>query len=138
MQTRPSRLQRLHLWTGWIFVVVFLATGQYMRYFHEPTVADLEPGLRMLFRSRHIYILFAALLNLLAAYRGRAGGPGWLRGIGSGLLVLSPLLLLAAFTLETAVFAAPTPLSIYGIQAAVGGTLCHLVAGWLAGKRPSG
>ena len=106
-----------------------------MRYLHEPPVAELEPGLRMLTRSRHIYLLFAGLLNLLAATPGPTGRPGWLRMIGSCLLILAPVLLLAAFFVETTALHAPTALSITGVQAALAGTVCYLLARWIGRER---
>ncbi|MFQ5527130.1 MAG: hypothetical protein ACE5GX_12820 [Thermoanaerobaculia bacterium] len=122
----------LHNWIGWLMVVVFLATGQYMRYVHDPPVAQLDSGLRMLFRSRHIYLLLVGLLNLMVGLKGAIGGPVWLQRLAAGLLIASCALVLAAFAVETSLLRAPTPLSIYGIQAAFAGAVCYLVANRLA------
>jgi hypothetical protein len=56
-------MKRVHLICGIAAVFVFLLTGQYMAIYqgHLQGMADLP---RMLFRSRHIYILFTGLLNL--------------------------------------------------------------------------
>ena len=56
-------MKRFHLFFGLAIIVVFLLTGQYMdrRLDHLMYLAD---GPRMLFRTRHIYILMAGLLNL--------------------------------------------------------------------------
>lgn len=124
----PSTLARLHRWIGWTTLVVFLLTGHYMRNIHQPPMEELEPGLRMLLRSRHIYLLFTGLLNLLAATRAEIGRPRWLGITASGLLMLSPVVLLAAFVVETVAFQVPTPLSIYGVQAALAGVLGRLLA----------
>lgn len=53
-----STLRTTHLVVGAITVVAFLITGQIMSL-HEPPVAGMEWADRLLFRSRHIYILFA-------------------------------------------------------------------------------
>jgi hypothetical protein len=56
-------MRRLHLVTGLVSVAAFLASGLYMhlRYDH---LRGMDDVLRLLFRSTHIYLLFAALLNL--------------------------------------------------------------------------
>ena len=55
-------MKRLHLIIGLTVVVIFLLTGQYMEYVHNRLLLD---GTRMLYRSRHIYLLLAGLLNLI-------------------------------------------------------------------------
>lgn len=120
----------LHRWLGLATVVVFLATGLYMRW-REPPVAELEMGLRMLFRSRHIYILMAGLVNLglglhLVPPAGR--GPRRLPSLGSALLALAPPLAVAGFFHEGEVLAVPGPLAALAIYALFGGTLLHGLA----------
>src|SRR5215210_5883094 len=95
-------MKRLHLVVGVATLVVFLLTGQYMDYLHVRT-GVLGETARVMFRSRHIYLLLAGLVNLgLGSYfsdRGR----GWRRGLqllGSALVVLAPALMLAAFFAE--------------------------------------
>ena len=57
-------MKRLHLIFGVLVVLVFLLTGQYMD-FQDPKVRELtDEGTRMMFRSRHIYLLLAGLINL--------------------------------------------------------------------------
>ena len=58
-----STLRRSHLVVGAITVLAFLITGLIMRM-HEPPVSAMEWAQRLLFRSRHIYILCAGLVNL--------------------------------------------------------------------------
>ena len=63
----------------------------------------LGDATRMMFRSRHIYILLSGLVNLaVGTYFVRRAG-GWrrtLQAIGSILVLSAPLLLLAAFFTE--------------------------------------
>ena len=58
-----STLRKAHLVVGAVTAFAFLITGMIMRL-HEPPVASMEWAERLLFRSRHIYILCAGLVNL--------------------------------------------------------------------------
>lgn len=126
---------RWHAWVGWIALITFLATGHYMRYVRVPPVEELDPGLRMLIRSRHIYLLFSALLNLAAAGRDVSRAPRWLVAPGGFLLLISPVIFTTAFVMEGEVFHSPTGLSQLGVQAAFAGALCYVVAGWVEARR---
>lgn len=117
---------------GVLAVVAFLLTGQYMDRFHEH-LDGMADGQRMLYRSRHIYILLAGLLNLgLGAY-WRPRPTQTQRGlqlIGSALIVAATCLLVAAFFYEPPL-ADPeqVPLSRRGLYAILAGTLFHLISG---------
>jgi hypothetical protein len=121
-----------HVIFGALVVVAFVLTGQYMDRFHEH-LAGMADGQRMLYRSRHIYILLAGLLNLgLGAYwqlrptrHQRA-----LQLTGSALVVSSTCLLVAAFFYEPPL-ADPerVPLSRAGLYTILAGTLLHLLSG---------
>ena len=56
-------MKRFHLIFGFVVIIIFLLTGQYMDKFlqHLEGMAD---GPRMMYRTRHIYILLSGLLNL--------------------------------------------------------------------------
>lgn len=59
-----SGLGKLHLVFGGLTIVVFLLTGQYMdRSFNH--LADMEDLPRALMRAQHLYILLAALINVV-------------------------------------------------------------------------
>src|SRR5882672_4608917 len=92
-------MKRLHLCVGMATLLAFLGTGAYMRIGLDG-LDGMEPGARMLYRSRHIYLLAAALLHLaLGAYLVRAER-GWRSGLqlgGSALLLAAPVLLFWAF-----------------------------------------
>ena len=57
-------MRKLHLIAGLLGILVFVLSGQAMRL-HKPPVRSLEHGQRMMFLSRHIYILGSALVNLV-------------------------------------------------------------------------
>jgi hypothetical protein len=71
----------------------FLLTGQYMDRFHEHL--NHADGPRMLYRTRHIFILMSGLLHLgIGSYFfGRApGGRRALQILGSALISIAPIL----------------------------------------------
>ena len=124
------RLATLHRSVGLISLVVFLASGQYMRHL-QPPLAELGPALHASFTSRHIYMLSAALVHLtLGAYvvwaRGRRGQV--LQGLGSTLLLVATLLLTMAFVVEPMAGRGRTAVSTFGLYALFAGSLTHFVA----------
>ncbi len=126
---------RLNRWLGLAAVVVFLATGQYMIR-HRPPVDEMEQGLRLLYRSRHVYILFGGLLNLLLGLVPPVTAGGWRRAAaaaGALLVAAAPVLLVAAFYVDTGVIGQPSPLGLLGVEAAFGG--CLLAAAARLGRR---
>jgi hypothetical protein len=80
----------------------FLASGLYMRTLHLEQL-PLDAGLRILYRSRHVYLLFSGLLNVAVGLRFAipSTGPGSRVALaGSLLLLLSPALMVVAFVSE--------------------------------------
>jgi hypothetical protein len=125
-------MQRLHLIIGLVALVAFLASGQYMglRYDH---LQGLDDTTRMLFRSTHIYLLFAALLNLALGLYLVAGPPGWrrrLQRIGSTLVLLAPPLLAIAFLIEPWLSGLARPYSRWAIYGSLAGVILHLASRW--------
>jgi len=122
-------MRRFHLLLGLVVVVVFLLTGQYMEYVHNRLLPD---GMRMLYRSRHIYFLLAGILNLsLGLYMVPRPG-GWrrvLQIVGSILIGLSPGFLLIGFFLEPGWGPEKTSVAPLGIFAIAIGMLLHLLSG---------
>lgn len=122
-------MKRFHLIFGLAIVIVFLLTGQYMEYVHNRQLPD---GTRMLYRSRHIYLLLAGLLNLGIGTYFRPQTRGWrrtLQVIGSVLIALAPALLLAGFFSEPQKGPEHTMIAPLGIFALALGTLFHLLGG---------
>ena len=131
-------LRRVHLWAGTITVVAFLISGQFMRH-HNPPMDALPIAVRMVFRSRHIYILASGLVNLMLGIyvqpvKGRRRA---IQRIGSGLLLVSPVLLTSGFAVETAAGAHPGAMwSQFGLYSLFGGSILHVAAS--AGRRSAG
>ena len=127
-------MKRVHLIFGLVLVVVFILTGQYMEYVHNRTLSD---GMRVLYRSRHIYLLLNALINISLGLYAEYDGSGWrrrLRVIGSILIMIAPAFLLAGFFYEPPRGADQTIMAPYGIFATAIGILLHLVSAIRKGK----
>jgi hypothetical protein len=98
---RIERLARIHSIVGWLSFLAFLLTGAYLKL-HRPAIHEGSQVVRALFRANHLYLLGAALLNLLAARVGPAPGQlrARLRSLGSLALFAAPPVLIAAFLRE--------------------------------------
>ncbi|MGO9255149.1 MAG: hypothetical protein ACLQU1_02435 [Bryobacteraceae bacterium] len=124
-------MRRIHLSVGVLTVLVFLITGQVMRH-HQPPMQSLGDSVRLMFRSRHIYILASGLVNLmLGIYVGQREA-GWRRIVqiaGSGFLLVSPALLIVAFFVEPERgFQSEMWWSAAGLYALLAGSMGHVVS----------
>jgi len=127
-----ARLGALHRWLGITTVAVFIVTGLVMLP-QNLGALPLDSGLRLLFRSRHLYLLFSGLVNLGVGLRFVLPAGGRARvaaSIGSALTLLSPPLLLAAFALEALGSGTPGLASALGCYAAFGGVLLYAATVW--------
>src|ERR1700730_9778409 len=124
-------MRRVHLILGLLGVGTFLITGQLMKH-HNPAVRMLTPKVHMMYVSRHIYLLGAALVNLVLGLYLREYSPGWrrtLQRIGSVLIFLSVLWVLMALLSEPALFLAGRGWrSYFGFIGLFAGVITHLVA----------
>ena len=131
-------MKRLHLIFGVLVVVGFLLTGQYMD-FQEPRVRELtDEGTRMMFRSRHIYLLLAGLVNLGVGAYFTYHGARWRRTLqiaGSVLIILAPLLMTAAFFYEPTLKGLQRTFTQPAVVALFAGVFLHLFSGIRAGRR---
>ena len=121
-------MKRFHLIFGVTVLVVFLLTGQYMDRFHNH-LEFMADGPRMLYRTRHIFILMSGLLHVgIGTYFSprptvtrRA-----LQIIGSVLITVATVLFTVAFFYEPRLDDLQTPLSLLGTIMIAVGTLLHL------------
>jgi hypothetical protein len=124
-------MKLLHMLVGVFVVVAFLLTGQYMDYLDVRSGALGETA-RMMFRSRHIYILLAGLVNLaVGAYFVRRAG-GWRKGlqlVGSVFIIVAPALMLAAFFSEPGRAGLQRHFTLPAVVILSLGTLCHTFSG---------
>ena len=130
-------MKRLHLWVGAIALFIFLLTGQYMDYLEVRTNALGETA-RVMFRSRHIYLLLAGLVNLgLGAYFGYRAR-GWRRHLqllGSAFVVVAPVLMVAAFFAEPGAPGLQRHFTLPAVVILSIGTLLHALSEIRSGVR---
>ncbi len=118
-------LRMAHLVVGAVAIVAFLITGQIMGRL-DPPVAEMEWAERLLFRSRHIYLLASGLVNLALGVHYLLPAGAARRGAavtGSLLALASALLLFFAFFAEPMAGRWPDKLSALGLFAMFGGVL---------------
>jgi hypothetical protein len=124
-------MRRAHFIVGIVAVSAFLLSGQWMRH-HTPPLASFDAGTRLMFRSRHIYILAGGLVNLMLGLYFEWHAGGWRRAVqagGSAILIASPALLAVAFGIEaTRGFQERMPWSQAGLYLLFGGAMAHLAA----------
>ena len=129
-------MRRFHLVFGLLLFVVFLITGQFMN-FNFPDKDAMSQELRLLLRSRHIYILFCALIHLALGIYLQMRPESWRKYVqytGSGLLTFAAALLLTAFIRENYYLLHASKLSAFGIFASFGGVLLHMIGGFKSSK----
>jgi hypothetical protein len=120
-----------HLIFGIAMFVVFVTTGKYMRV-DFPDKDAIPQELRVLMRSRHIYILFSSLIHLALGVYFQLRPQIWRRVVqygGSAVLVFSSLLLVWAFVVETYQTQQFSDFSRNGIYASLWGIGLHLIGG---------
>ena len=129
-------MKKVHLIFGIFVVVAFLLTGQYMDKFYNHMVG-VPDAQRLLFRTRHIFILLAGLLNLgigaYFAYRVEK----WRRTVqllGSLLIIVASFLFVIAFFYEPKLSDLHTPLSHWGTYTIAAGALLHVISGLRRGQ----
>jgi hypothetical protein len=123
-------MRRIHLVWGILALVAFAVSGQVMLR-HVPPMRLLSDDVRLMYRSRHIYLLGSGIANGLLGLYAVPRRELWQRGVqfaGSLLLLAAPVLLGMAFMAETGHGLDRTWRSGRGLQAMVGGTLLHFMA----------
>jgi hypothetical protein len=124
-------MKRFHLMFGLVLLVVFLLTGQYMDRFHEH-LRYMPDGPRMLYRTRHIFILLSGLLHLGIGSYFSHRAEKWrrvLQVLGSALITIAPVLFTIGFFYEPNLQGLYAPLSKRGIIMIAVGALLHVVSG---------
>lgn len=124
-------MKRFHLIYGFVLVIVFLLTGQYMDRFQHH-LHEMADGPRMLYRSRHIYILLTGLLHLgIGTYFVDRVQPKQrlVQLVGSLILTVAPILFLFGFFKEPLLTELNSPFSTKGIYLVTAGVVLH----WLSG-----
>jgi len=122
-------MRRVHLIFGILLFVAFVVTGRYMRV-DFPDKDLISPELRILMRSRHIYILFSALIHISLGSYFQMRQQLWrkiLQYSGSVVLFMSGGLLLWAFIVESYQLQQFSDISRWGIYTSLAGVGLHLI-----------
>lgn len=101
-------------------------------FLYFPDKEAISSDLRLLMRSRHIYILFNAMTHLFIGMLGTIAFKGWKRWaqrIGSTLLFTASTLAVAGFFWDTFELRAISPISEFGVITTFAGGLLHLLGG---------
>jgi hypothetical protein len=120
-----------HLIFGILLFIVFTITGRFMRS-DFPDKQEIDQAFRILMRSRHIYILFSALIHLALGIYLQMRPLVWQKAVqitGSAVLTISSVLLVWAFFVETYETHGFSTISRYGIYASLAGIVLHLIGG---------
>ena len=123
--THAVQLRTIHLWAGIGGIVVFLGTGQYLKY-GFPGLYEGHEVVRYMFRANHVYILLASLVNVLAGCYLTLNRKGWRRKLaitGSMFLLIAPVVLLVAFFIEAPRGVPERMLTLLGIHLVLIGAL---------------
>ena len=124
-------MRKIHLWAGGAGVIAFLITGQILLH-HQPPLSDMSDPLRLMHRSRHIYILASGLVNLMLGLYMERRVAGWrlvVQATGSCLAIASIGLLILAFAVEPdGGFQPDMWRSGLGLQALFAGCMAHLLS----------
>jgi hypothetical protein len=125
------RLRNLHFAVGLVGFVAFALTGAYMLA-GFPNLYAANEILRYLYRSNHVYLLLASLVNVALGVHLTAPAPGWRAKaslLGSLLALAAPIVLCFAFFFEAPV---PTPergITEIGVIAVTVGIALHVLGG---------
>jgi hypothetical protein len=132
-------LKPLHLAVGLLGLIAFVLTGQYMGMFLGGLEA-MPDGPRLLYRTSHLYLMWASLVNLLVgAYfvTGVSRGARIGQSLASALLLLSPPLMLTGFFLESPANNLDRVFCSWGNYFALAGVILHIASSLLRSK-PAG
>ena len=132
-------LRTSHFFVGVIALAAFLLSGQYMHHFLEH-LKGMPDGSRLLYRSAHIYLLWASLLNLLLGSYLMPIIQGRLRHLQfvASLMVLSaPLCIGFSFLTESDAQELNRPFARIGIYLAFVGCIMHAFISSVARRKSS-
>ena len=125
------QLRKLHFVVGLAGVAAFIVTGAYMRA-GFPELYAANEVLRYLYRSNHVYVLLASLVNLALGVHLTPVTPGWrttVSVLGSLLALVSPVVLCFAFFIEAPVPSPQRVWTLIGVSAVAAGIALHALGG---------
>jgi hypothetical protein len=124
-------LRQLHFAVGLAGIAAFLATGLYMNA-GFPDLYGANEVLRYLYRSNHVYLLLASLINVALGVHLVPAAPGWRDRsslVGSLLVIAAPVVLCFAFFVEAPRATPERVLTLAGVVALAAGIALHVLGG---------
>jgi hypothetical protein len=121
-------MKKAHKYIGFSAVIIFMMTGLYMKV-NFPGLYNEHEAIRYTFRANHVYILLSGLVNIALGIYLRVQEQGWKRHmqhIGSGLLLIAPMLLIIAFFYEAPLGTPERYLTSTGVLLLFVGVIFHL------------
>lgn len=102
---------RAHWLVGMLTLVLFLSGGAYMRYI--ALVPEMEDAPRMIYRSRFLFLLLAAVANfaLSGVQPGRT-----IQKTASALILAAPFPLIASFFIDAGRGVASSPWTVWTMR----------------------
>lgn len=122
----------LHLIFGILLFIIFLVTGKFMRV-DFPDKDIIPQDLRLLMRSRHIYILLSSLIHICLGVYLKIHAETWrkcLQIFASILLISGSILFVWAFIYETYNLQKFSEISRFALYLTLGGVIFHLFGGF--------
>lgn len=129
-------MKKAHTIAGVALVIIFLLTGQYMEFRYGEWVG-VDDATRLMYRSRHVYIVLAGLINIAMGLHFNWHSKLWrkrLQAVGSIIILVVPFSLVAAFFYEPTVGPLHRSITTPSIVILFTGTLLHLISGARQGR----
>ena len=92
-------------------LALFPLAGAYMRF--VAVVPELEDAPRLVYRSRFLFLLLIAVVNLGLSY---AKPKGWVERVASGIILAAPIPMIAAFFIEPSRGVHSSPLTVFTMR----------------------
>ena len=131
-------MKTLHNVVGFGGLLVFLVTGLYMKT-QFPALYDGNEASRMMFRASHIYLLLAALLNIVVANQSLPQLRQSLHivwTLASLLLVAAPMLFCIGFFYESPSYNIGRPFTVWAVWGMLVGVLLQSLLRYVCGRTP--
>ncbi len=121
-------MAKVHFWVGIIGILTFLSTGLHMDH-HLGHLKGMEDGPRMLYRSSHIYILLASLINLVIGIYSPSKDESytWFKYLYSLSIIALPCMFLAGFFIQPNLADFHRPFTRRGIYIIFLATILYLI-----------
>lgn len=130
-----NAIRRAHLVVGVLGLIAFVLSGLYMLLSHDG-LRGMPNVPRLLYRTGHIYLLMATLLNLILGLYFQASAQrshARMQALGSLGLMAGPFLLTASFLLESPPAQMDRPIAALAVYLALAGGVLHALPTVLTG-----